>query len=877
MTNYTKTTDFAAKDALPSGNSAKIVKGSEIDTEFNNIATASATKANANDAALTGTTTFETISDGTIAITAFVDEDNMASDSATLLPTQQSVKAYVDSQVTAQDLDVTDGSSTIDIDLDSESLGILGGTGIDSTASGTGVTLAIDATVATLAGTQTLTNKTLTSPTLNTPTIGTSFTIGSATITEAELEILDGATVTTNELNVLDGVTSTTAELNILDGVTSTAAELNILDGVTATTTELNYVDGVTSAIQTQIDAKAALAGANFTGDVDVAGTLTTDSFSIEDATSPTLTLNDTTSANQKTTLSHTVGASVLTTGDNGVFGSFKVAAFDGTSTINRLLIADNGDVSLYEAGGVTAKLVWDSSAEALEFADNAKATFGAGDDLQIFHNGTDSFIREVGTGGLKIDSNGPDLTLRVNATESAIVANSNGSVDLYYDNTLKLATTSTGIDVTGTVTASSASDALVRVSDSTNANQRLDLTHNAGVASIISGNNGAFGTLKLQAYNGTDTIDRFRISSNGDINLGYEDTGTTPKLFWDSSAESLGIGTSSPSRTLDIQGTGDTLVSIVSPAANQAALFFGDTDSDSVGRVAYDNSDNSMRLNTNGSEAMRIDSSQNLLVGKTATAVSSDGIEARNNGLLVATRDNNKAAILNRRSSDGDILEFNKDSAAVGSIGVNSDRIYLSGASEGVYIDTSLSAFSPCTTSGGNFDDHVDLGGSSSRFKDLYLSGGAYLGGTGSANKLDDYEEGSWTPAADFSTTSPTSGATTGTGRYVKVGNLVTVWATVPNFNVTGAAGNLNLTGLPFTTRLEGLLQRYVGAVRINNCDFSNFTNPIQVNSQVLDSSSLVTISVIRDDAGSDAISANALNDGVSDIQITLTYETSA
>jgi hypothetical protein len=44
MTNYTKTTDFAAKDSLPSGNAAKIVKGSEIDTEFNNIATASATR-----------------------------------------------------------------------------------------------------------------------------------------------------------------------------------------------------------------------------------------------------------------------------------------------------------------------------------------------------------------------------------------------------------------------------------------------------------------------------------------------------------------------------------------------------------------------------------------------------------------------------------------------------------------------------------------------------------------------------------------------------------------------------------------------------------------------------------------------------------------
>ena len=59
-------------------------------------------------------------------------------------------------------------------------------------------------------------------------------TIGSAGISEAELEILDGATVTTDELNILDGVTSTAAELNILDGVTSTASEINIIDGDTS-------------------------------------------------------------------------------------------------------------------------------------------------------------------------------------------------------------------------------------------------------------------------------------------------------------------------------------------------------------------------------------------------------------------------------------------------------------------------------------------------------------------------------------------------------------------------------------------------------------------------------------------------------------------
>ena len=105
---------------------------------------------------------------------AIKDEDNMASDSATHLATQQSIKAYVDSQVTAQDLDLTSDSGTIDIDLDSETLTIAGGTGLDSSATGTTVTLAIDSTVATLAGTQTLTNKTLTSPVLTTPQINDS-------------------------------------------------------------------------------------------------------------------------------------------------------------------------------------------------------------------------------------------------------------------------------------------------------------------------------------------------------------------------------------------------------------------------------------------------------------------------------------------------------------------------------------------------------------------------------------------------------------------------------------------------------------------------------------------------------------------------------
>jgi hypothetical protein len=99
--------------------------------------------------------TFGSLNDGTITATAFVDEDDMTSDSATLIPTQQSVKAYVDSQVTAQDLDFQgDTGGALSIDLDSETLTIAGGTGLDTVGSGNTVTVAIDSTVSTLSSIQ---------------------------------------------------------------------------------------------------------------------------------------------------------------------------------------------------------------------------------------------------------------------------------------------------------------------------------------------------------------------------------------------------------------------------------------------------------------------------------------------------------------------------------------------------------------------------------------------------------------------------------------------------------------------------------------------------------------------------------------------------
>jgi len=133
-------------------------------------------------ATLTGTQTFtnKTLTSPTmnspvlntaVSGSAVLDEDDMSSNSATKAATQQSIKAYIDNEVDGMDLDVAaDSGSNIDVDLSSEVFTVAGGTNVDSSVSGTTVTLTIDSGVATLAGTETFTNKTFTSPTIDTLT-----------------------------------------------------------------------------------------------------------------------------------------------------------------------------------------------------------------------------------------------------------------------------------------------------------------------------------------------------------------------------------------------------------------------------------------------------------------------------------------------------------------------------------------------------------------------------------------------------------------------------------------------------------------------------------------------------------------------------------
>ena len=107
-----------------------------------------------------GTVQFGSLSDGSITATGFVDEDNMASNSAALIPTQQSVKAYVDAQLTASDLDFQgDSGGALSIDLDSETLDIAGGTNITTVGSSNTLTVNL---YSTLTGLTSVTSTTLT-------------------------------------------------------------------------------------------------------------------------------------------------------------------------------------------------------------------------------------------------------------------------------------------------------------------------------------------------------------------------------------------------------------------------------------------------------------------------------------------------------------------------------------------------------------------------------------------------------------------------------------------------------------------------------------------------------------------------------------------
>ncbi len=246
------------------------------------------------------------------------------------------------------------------------------------------------------------------------------------------------------------------------------------------------------------------------------------------------------------------------TTGTNNIIvtagQSITVDTISETTAANGVVI---DGVTLKDGGAtVTADV---------SFGDNDKAIFGAGSDLQIYHDGAHSYISDQGTGHLKVFAESFFLN-NSGDTEQMIGATVNGAIDLFFDGSKKLATTSTGIDITGTLTSDGLTSSAVITAQEGRSNT-------AGTGQIVidpddTTVSAAFrldqtdNKLNIDMTNGGTWQKKLSFYAGGDVAF-YEDTGTTAKLFWDASEESLGIGDTSPLAPLFVNGNETNLTDL--------------------------------------------------------------------------------------------------------------------------------------------------------------------------------------------------------------------------------------------------------------------------------------------------------------------------
>jgi hypothetical protein len=229
--------------------------------------------------------------------------------------------------------------------------------------------------------------------------------------------------------------------------------------------------------------------------------------------------------------------------------------------------------------------------------------------------------------------------------------------------------------------------------------------------------------------------------------------------------------------------------------------------------------------VDNSNATAITIDGSLNVMVGKTSFDSTTVGAILRPTGAVVLVADGGDALLLNRKTSDGSIIDFRKDNTTVGLIGTNSATMYVSAPQAGgmkySYLTSTNAVMLPVTTTGASADGTHDLGLPGGRFRDIYLSGGAYLGGTAAANKLDEFEEGTW------SLTSSATITNTIVAQYVRIGRLVTGIV-----DVILASGQTSSSPLSFNLPLTS--DGNYGAGVVNYTNGSLAAQPLTANPDV-------------------------------------------
>jgi hypothetical protein len=354
-------------------------------------------------------------------VTAILDEDAMGSNSATALATQQSIKAYVDSQVTAQDLDFTaDDSTTNSIDLDSEVMQFSGGTGLTSSATNNTVTYSIDSTVATLTGSQVLTNKTLTSPTINGATMTGTVTVDNLTLNDSTIS------------------TATNADLNLQPGGTG-----NIVAGaLTINGTTLSSVDSTKITLAENVDVTGTLVTSDITatGQIIITGTLQTDSILLKDNKVSSANTNDNLELEASgtgvvdiqsamTTIGQTVTGNMDITGqlnaDNIRIDANTISATNTNGGIN---ITPDGTGTITLNGNVVAVT---NELAAVDVAVSSEIQLGSGAEINQIATNSDLILGTQGTGTIRINNPQTQSSVGAAGGASALPATPTGYLKL--------------------------------------------------------------------------------------------------------------------------------------------------------------------------------------------------------------------------------------------------------------------------------------------------------------------------------------------------------------------------------------------------------------------------------------------------------------